>query len=385
MTRRPGGRAAERWAGPVLVAALVVLGWFDLTQHYDTGAGLALMSSLLRAVPILWCRHWPLAAWGVVFAACVATALGTTPVSSAEPWPWAVTSVACLLAALAVAGWRLSLRMTLVLWGVFAVATVALSAGSDKGDLWGSLFTAAGAGLVVGALEALRRDRATRELLVEQEGISEAERTRRALLEERARIGRELHDVVAHHMSLIAVQAETAPYRLPEQSEDTKAEFRAISAAAREALTDMRKLLGLLRGDSTAADKAPQPSLSDITTLVESDPSATLAVSGDPAGVPTIIGVTAYRIVQESLSNARRHAPGAAVAVLLARSPRDVRLEIRNERAVGAPAGAGPSPSADGLGLAGMRERVGLLDGEFSAGPTADGGYAVSAVLPLRS
>src|SRR5512139_2235567 len=184
MSRRPGGRTIERWAGPVLVPALVVIGWLDLTQHYDTGAGMALMSSLLRAVPILWCRRWPLVAWTVVLAACTGTALGTRPVSSSEPWPWAVTSVLCILAALAVAGWQLTLQMTLLLWGVFAVTTVALSASSDRGDLWGSLFTAAGTGLVVGALEALRRDRATRQLLVEQESVSEAERTRRALLEE---------------------------------------------------------------------------------------------------------------------------------------------------------------------------------------------------------
>ena len=135
----------------------------------------------------------------------------------------------------------------------------------------------------------------------------EDERQRRAVLEERTRIARELHDVVAHHMSLIAVRAETAPYRLTGLPESALAEFSSLSGVAREALTEMRRLLGVLRDDAPA-DLAPQPELADLPTLVEGAREAGLSIElSAPASlrpVPSGVGVCAYRIVQESLSNA---------------------------------------------------------------------------------
>jgi signal transduction histidine kinase len=234
------------------------------------------------------------------------------------------------------------------------------------------------------AMDAIRGWRQTREALVIETEHAEREQSRRAVLEERARIGRELHDVVAHHMSLIAVQAETAPYRVGEIPESVSGEFTAISAAARAALADMRRLLGVLRNDEEAA-RTPQPQIDQIDEMVTTARNAGITVDYAPAGalesLPQSIGLCAYRIVQEALTNASRHAPGAAVTVHLVRNDDALRLEVINgpARAAAAPDGdAGP-----GQGLSGMRERASLLGGALTAGATTDGGFAVTAVLPI--
>jgi signal transduction histidine kinase len=227
------------------------------------------------------------------------------------------------------------------------------------------------------------RLRSQRALDAQAERI-EAERAQRAVLEERARIARELHDVVAHHMSLIAVRAETAPYRLTGLSEPVRAEFGALSEVAREALAEMRRLLGVLRHDQPAA-LAPQPQLADLPTLVDAARQAGVSIelSASPAlgRVPPGVGVCAYRIVQESLSNASQHAPGAAVTVTVGHDAGAVLLRVAN--GPGGPAGPSGNEHGPGHGLTGMRERVALLGGSLSAGPEPDGGFVVSAVLPL--
>ncbi|HUN36461.1 MAG TPA: histidine kinase [Trebonia sp.] len=229
------------------------------------------------------------------------------------------------------------------------------------------------------------------------------QRERGAVLEERARIAREMHDVVAHHMSMIAVQAETAPYRIAGLPEGAQAEFAALSQSAREALTDMRRLLGVLRSEqepastrepgsaqqpasAQALDLLPQPALADVDALVDSARRAgadvTLEISAAEVEVPPVVGLAAYRIVQESLSNAGRHAPGAPITVAVQQGRRLVRIQVDNGPAC-RPTSLAPEPAA-GHGLTGMRERVALLGGQLSAGPRADGGFAVQAELPLR-
>jgi len=219
---------------------------------------------------------------------------------------------------------------------------------------------------------------------------AEVEAGRRAVLEERARIAREMHDVVAHHLSLIAVRAEAAPYRLDPLASDARAEFGELGGTAREALTEMRRLLGVLRTGETA-EQGPQPGLDDLPGLVAAARDAGLAVEmsrrGPLDGLPAAVGVCAYRIVQESLSNAGRHAPGAAISVTVDVEPAAVRLAIRNGPPGAARSGTpGQAPAARGHrrghGLAGMRERVTLLGGTFSAGPVPGGGFEVAAELP---
>ena len=227
------------------------------------------------------------------------------------------------------------------------------------------------------ALDAIATSGRAREALAQQVRRTEVEVAGRAVLEERTRIAREMHDVVAHHMSMIAVQAETAPYRLGGLNEAALAEFAAVSRAARDAMGDMRKLLGVLRSDKPAA-RAPQPQLSDIPELVEATRRAGIATElSMPAGhdgIPASVGVCAYRIVQEALSNVGRHAPGAMVVVTVERDERSVRLGVLN----GPPAFAAQGVDANrpGHGLIGMRERVALLGG-FSALLTAQADIAV--------
>jgi signal transduction histidine kinase len=227
---------------------------------------------------------------------------------------------------------------------------------------------------------------------------AEAEAGRRAVLEERARIARELHDVVAHHLSLIAVRAEAAPYRLNRLAGDARTEFGELGGTAREALTEMRRLLGVLR-TGEAAEQAPQPGLGDLPGLVDAARRAGLSVGFSRRGPldepPAAVGVCAYRIAQESLSNAGRHAPGTTISVTVDVEPPVVRLKICNGPPTAArPAAAARTPAVNpgdrghgrdrgsGHGLAGMRERVTLLGGTFSAGPAPGGGFEVVAELP---
>jgi signal transduction histidine kinase len=192
--------------------------------------------------------------------------------------------------------------------------------------------------------------------------------------------------VVAHHLSLIAVRAEAAPYRLSRLAGDARAEFGELGTTAREALTEMRRLLGVLRTGQTA-EHAPQPRSGDLPELVDAARNAGLVVEFSQRGpldrLPAAVGVCAYRVVQESLSNAGRHAPGAAISVGVEVEPPVVRLKISNGPPAAARNGAtAGTKAANGHGLAGMRERVALLGGTFSAGPSPGGGFEVAAELP---
>jgi signal transduction histidine kinase len=195
-----------------------------------------------------------------------------------------------------------------------------------------------------------------------------------------------LHDVVAHHLSMIAIKAESAPYRLGELVAPVNAEFGSLSEVAREALAEMRRLLGVLREDEPTT-LAPQPQLTDLPALVgtarQAGVDVELSVPDKLGKVPPGIGVCAYRIVQESLSNASQHAPGAAVTVSVDRSARAVRLRVANGPGVTATRSERAREPRLGHGLIGMRERVELLGGSLSAEPTSAGGFTVSAVLPL--
>jgi signal transduction histidine kinase len=223
-------------------------------------------------------------------------------------------------------------------------------------------------------------------------GTAELARSRRAvedsLLEhasrgERARIARELHDVVAHHISMIAVQAEIARLATPGMPPEGARRLVAIGDTARTALTEMRRLLGVLRADAGAdPGRRPQPGLDQLNELLDeareaSGASTRLIVHGRVAPLGPGIELTAYRIVQEALTNARRHAPGAAVDVELHYGDDTLRLAVRDN-------GPGPpdQPAGAGHGLLGMRERAAMVGGSLRTGPAATTGFLVEAVLP---
>ena len=206
---------------------------------------------------------------------------------------------------------------------------------------------------------------------------------------ERARISRELHDVVAHHISMIAVQAETARLTAPDLPAATAQRLRAIGDTARAGLTEMRRLLGVLREDTgeVAADRQPQPGLRQLNGLLDDARDATgagtrLIVSGVPVSLDPGVELAAYRIIQEALTNTRRHAPGAAVDVELRYSGDGLRLQIR-DNGPGPP--AAPSWQPGGHGLLGMRERAAAVGGELTTGAASGGGFAVSARLPGKA
>ncbi|MGW7351000.1 sensor histidine kinase [Streptomyces sp. NPDC054784] len=219
-----------------------------------------------------------------------------------------------------------------------------------------------------------------------------AEQSRRTELEERTTIARELHDVVAHHMSVIAIQAEAAPYRVAHTPPELAASFVTIRENAVAALTELRRVLGVIRvpdDEDAGAPEAPQPTLDDLGPLLDNVRHAGQPVElvrvGAPRELPQGVELSAYRIVQEALSNALRHAPGADTRVELAYVPGGLAVRIVNGP-VAAPgartAGNAPVGIGNGHGITGMRERVAMLDGELAVGPADDGGYAVDVWLP---
>ncbi len=204
---------------------------------------------------------------------------------------------------------------------------------------------------------------------------------------ERTRIARELHDVVAHHISMIAVQAETARVSVPGMPAAGAKRLSAIGDTARSALTEMRRLLGVLRedADTEAPVLRPQPGLEQLNELLDearaaSRSAARLILSGAPAALDPGVELAAYRIVQEALTNARRHAPGAGIDVELHYSEDALHLRIRDT-------GPGPPDAAGaaGHGLVGMRERAAAVGGELRTGPAPGGGFLVQATLPTKT
>ncbi len=210
---------------------------------------------------------------------------------------------------------------------------------------------------------------------------------------ERARIARELHDVVAHHVSMVAVQAETARLTTPGMPAAGAQRLLDIGDTARTALTEMRRLLGVLREDTdgaapVAADRKPQPGLRQLNELLDQawDASGTgirLIVSGTPATLDPGVEMAAYRIVQEALTNSRRHAPGAAVDVELHYTDDVLRVRVR-DNGPGPSVGTAVGGAGTGYGLLGMRERAVAVGGSLRTGMAASGGFVVEALLPAK-
>ncbi|MER7399867.1 sensor histidine kinase [Streptomyces sp. NPDC000151] len=362
-----------------------------LTDDYGLNAGLAGALGVAQTAPLLLAVVRPLQAWWVIFAADLAAgfALALIPVHQGTSWPWPPPTIVGYLALALALGLRERRRVLLAVWLATGAAGILFGglrpARSDA--TWLLLFVLSGVVLLLAG--ALRERGDARRQLAEQETISEAERARRTLLEERTRIARELHDVVAHHMSVITVQADSAPYRLQGLPPEAAEEFGTIAATARESLGEMRRLLGVLRSEESerhgGPEKAPQPGLDQLSRLVEGTVRAgvpvELTLSRALGELPPAVGLSGYRIVQEALSNVVRHAPGARTRVSVTPDRTSLTVLVVN--------GPPPRPAAPlettgtGHGLVGMRERVRLLDGTLDTGPLPDGGYRVAARLPL--
>ncbi|WP_173153678.1 sensor histidine kinase [Phytohabitans suffuscus] len=362
-------------AGLALVGVTVATAQY-LIDSRSLPALTAVVIAVLSVLPLPFLLRRPLWAWRIMF---LGQLFGTFNRQHDEVWPWSPLQVVVILLVLLVVGARVD-RAVLGWMALLTLIPVWIFVGPNNVGGITVLFVVVA--LVAEVVGRIMRSRSTLSArLAEQSEVSELEKARRTVLEERTRIAREMHDVVAHHMSMIAVQAETAPYRLPDLPEPARAEFTSMATAARQALTDMRRLLGVLRSEDGEPLVAPQPGIDDIPELVTAARRAGVRADLDVSGgepPPEAVGLAAYRIVQEALANASRHAPGAAVRVEIRPWTADLSVRVHNGPPAAEPAGS----AGAGHGIAGMRERVSLLGGELVAGPAPDGGFAVAARLP---
>ncbi|MER7490219.1 sensor histidine kinase [Streptomyces sp. NPDC126497] len=383
-----------RWVphGVVWLAAFgVFLG--DLTQLNDHGGlepGLALLIALGQSTAMVLALRQPVPAWWLSLGATVLGALVVRarmePGDYAFTWPWTAAGLIAHLLVLLLLALRVRTRVSVEVLALTSLITYVL-----QGLLGGRNYQPTGqtavplfiVAVVLGA--ALRGRREARVELGRQTVLTAEERARRTLLEERSRIARELHDVVAHHMSVISIQAQVAPHLVQDPPDELRENLAGIRQNAVEALTELRRVLDVLRSEHPAPGEradAPQPTLDRLGSLVENTRAAGLTVTTEITGerrpLPSGVELSAYRIVQEALSNVLRHAPGATAHVTLAYDPRGLRVTVVNT----GPTREAPPSAGAGHGLLGMRERAVMLGGRLTAGPWAGKGYKVDAYLP---
>nr|WP_243769251.1 sensor histidine kinase [Streptomyces cyanogenus] len=380
--------------------AIALAGGVDVSESYGLAYPVALLTTSAQAAAVVLAVRRPVPAWAVSLTAATAVALLARPhlesvASSGPNWPWSTPTLLAHMAVLLLFALRVRLSGTLTVLLVTTAVTYVLQAGLATGHYSGTGTVAVGLfGIAVAIGGTLRSRQEARRALVQQTTITAEERARRTLLEERNRIARELHDVVAHHMSVISIQAQVAPHLVKEPSEELLENLAGIRGNALEALTELRRVLGVLRSENPedpyglggpgtgAAPDAPQPTLDRLDVLIENTRAAGLDVTAEVVGEvrPYAPGVelSAYRIVQEALSNALRHAPGARVGVEVGHLPKGLHLKVTNSPPRHP---APPSPGA-GHGLLGMRERAAMLGGHVIAESTSGGGFSVTAFLP---
>ncbi|WP_280383125.1 sensor histidine kinase [Nocardia wallacei] len=379
--RNPGRRRLAFDGFTVLVTAILfAVAWPTLHLTHQVPAAAQPFIAGLAAFPFALIRVNPALGWAISASSALLIALAI-PNQPNNTLPFQVVHILVFFALLFAVAVRAQMQIVLVAWIASALlfATTMAQTGdsfAEAGLGWPIAMT----GLVVFGL-LVRWLVLSRKALVQQEEQNELERARRAILEEKARIARDLHDVVAHHMSMVVVQAQTAPYRVSDVSPAARAEFESIGSSAREALNEIRSMLGVLRSDGQLPEHAPQPAAVDVLALLDGARRAGVSIAwsidGDLPTVPDTAGLALYRIVQESLSNASRHAPGAAVRVALTVRAGSVEAIIGN-----AP-GASVAAGTPGTGISGMQARAEAIGGTVLAGPRPDGGFEVRAVLPF--
>ena len=360
----------------LLAVAIVVVGvvGFALREpppnEPPPALGYALV--IVAAGSLAWRRRFPLIVLVIVAAAAsIGSLLGYWPEFVLVLW----------IAVYSAASNTERDSLTRVLAPVAVITSVAIGLGErgDRGlnwvDVLSDMVVTFGVPLVLGRMTFNRRRRVLRDRELA---------TREAVAAERAAIARELHDVVAHHMSVMVVQAGAARAVGESDPAAASAALRQIETSGRTGLAEMRRLLGILKAEGDGDGRAPQPGLADLGELLDSMRATGLAVEAVVAGstrpLPPGVDLSAYRIVQEALTNALRHAGGASARVLVRYEPAALELEIADD-------GLGPpdGPSTQGQGLIGMRERAQLFGGAFEAGPRPGGGFLVRARLPFEA
>jgi len=374
------------------IADLVVL---LVYRHQLHPLGWAVVLIIGENIPLVWRRSQPIAVLAVIGAARVSydlIGLGYAPL----PLGPAIAFYTALDRS------RPRRRLVLCIVALAAITASQLSPGHNEPYdfvVAALIFAAAG---MAGVLSSTRRAYVAE--VEARAARAESDRDRessRSAAMERARIARELHDVVAHHVSLMAVQAEAASSLLPHRPGEARRSVEIIGDTARQALAELRRLLGVLRSPAEQLDTEPSPSLGELSAVLEKVRCAGLPVDfrleGTPYPLAPGIDVTAYRIVQEALTNTMRHAPDACADVTLRYEPGYITVSVSDSGSPddgtasagarpenGARPGTAPRLGPGGFGLAGIAERVASCGGSLTTGPTGAGGFAVTARLPAR-
>ncbi|MFI6450232.1 sensor histidine kinase [Streptosporangium amethystogenes] len=371
----------ERKIGPVPVLDATVgigLALWAVGSAWS-GGDMSMPFLLLATLPLAFRRVNPPAALVATFVGGVGLLLsGVHPLSNLAIAASAALALYTLLRPLPRAqAWRVTV---MVLAGLFMLGLLLLWTG--RGELALTVvpmvaFCVGGIALLADLARARGEVKEVRQESVEQMIAAQREQ---AAMAERARIAREMHDIVAHSISRIAVEAETAPYTVKDLSDPAREGFEQIATTARETLVEMRRLLGVLRTDGGAGGTSPQPGLARVPDLLEEHRKAggtvDLDIIGDAVPLPAAVDLSAYRILQEALTNARSHAPDANVRIELAYLQDTLAIRVSDD-------GPGPAPNAGGHGLIGMRERVVMLGGWLNTGTAPEGGFLIEAGLPL--
>jgi signal transduction histidine kinase len=361
----------------VLAAALAVIVQFDIWTsgaYLTASKAIYVPAGLLMTLPLAWRRRAPLAVAALVMGTLIVESLvigsAPTPDSLLIAWLIAIYSVGAH-----------GDRAAALVGGGLSVGAGLVWMGAD--DFLFPLVVFGGAWLA----GRLVRQRHVYAMVLRERGAAlERERdanARVAAAEERARIARELHDVLSHSVSMMVVQAGAERMALGSGRAVTGEALEAIERTGRQALGEMRRLLGLLRTDDEPAAHAPQPTVAELEQLVsqvrEAGVPIELLVEGEPTSLPPGVAVSAYRIIQEALTNVLKHAGPASARVVVRYAAREIEIEVADD-------GKGTGEAGDaGHGLVGMRERVALYGGDFDAGARNGGGFVVRARLPLAA
>jgi signal transduction histidine kinase len=385
-------RRQERLQDAGLAVALAVVNVLALLPFRAQlhPAWLAVLLVIAQAVPLAWRRSHPVGAAFVIGAARVAyDRIGF----SFAPFPLGPAIAFYTIIDRCGTAWR---RIAVL---IVAIGVTVSQSGRGHSEPYDAIFqafiflTAWAAGVLNRAKRARLQAAQAR---ADQAEAQLDEQAARAAATERTRIARELHDVVAHHVSLMAVQAEAATSLLPGRPEQARQSVQVIGDTARQALTELRRLLGVLRAPAEPPQTAPSASLADLAAVLDQVRVAGLAVELDVEGTPyplaPSIDLTAYRIVQEALTNALRHTAASGAFVTLRYEPGYLTVAVTDHgppRKMAAadgrakPGGPG-SLASSGFGLAGIAERVASCGGNLTVGPTDGDGFAVAARLPAR-
>lgn len=367
--------AAHPYVGAAVVGAIQLIGTY-LASHHQTGNrrfdAIAILLLIVGPAALVLRRRYPAPVLGFVLA--------TTVCYVVLNYPRGPIFLALIVAFFtAVMRGQRGAAIAALVAGYVSFLWLGYLVGVDKAPSWAEALGLGAWLLLLGAVAEAVRGRRERAM---EFGRVRREEARRRASEERLRIARELHDVLAHNISLMNVQAGVALHLMDEQPEQARSALTTIKQASNEALTELRSVLDVLRQQDEAPPRSPAPGLSDVDRLIANSEGAgveiTKQIAGSPRPLPARTDLAAFRIIQEALTNVRRHAASAHVTVGISYGPSALTVRVDDDGSA-----VPENPADGGNGIPGMRERAAALGGEVHAGPRAEGGFRVEARLPV--